>query len=98
MRQRFNYIARAADHRGNQTGEWSSPTVKGAMALADSHARPSSRVSVDAAYTSDGTFWGEGRGRVMAWRVGGRWLVESLHDKPTETVKDHGEPWRRRRR
>ena len=95
--QRFDYIASAGGWDGRHLGTWRAPTVRGAMALADAEAHPRARVSVDAAYTSDGTFWGEGRGRVMARRdEGGRWIVESYADAPTETVKDHGAPWSRK--
>lgn len=88
----LHYVAVAADHRGHVTGEWRSRTVRGAMAQADAHAHPASRVRVNAAYTSDGTFWGEGKGRVMAQRERGRWHVEDYSDARTEG-KAHGAPW-----
>lgn len=81
----YSYVATAFDHRGRKAGSWTSASVKGAMALADSHAHPSYRVGVRAAFTSDGSFQGEGRGREMAYREHGRWLVESFHDQSTES-------------
>lgn len=36
---------------------------------------PSGTIVIRGAYTSDGTFWGPGKGRVMARRESGRWLV-----------------------
>lgn len=95
MKRRFNYIARAFDERGQPiAGKWSSPSVKGAMALADGSGRRLNSVQVRAAYTSDGTFWGEGKGRVVAERGGGRWKVHDEHDNLTEIVKEHGRPQR----
>lgn len=84
----YLYVAQAFDHRGHARGRWRHATVKGAMALADHHAHPSNSVKVNAAYTSDGTFHGEGRGREMAYRrpnSGGRWSVEAYQDARTET-------------
>ncbi len=48
-----------------------SASMQGAM----SKAPPSGDVSVKGEYTSDGTYWGLGLGRVMARRENGRWLV-----------------------
>jgi len=48
-----------------------SSTVQGAMASA----HPAGGVIVRGEYTSDGTHWGLGRGRLVASRENGRWVL-----------------------
>jgi hypothetical protein len=54
---------------GNIVGK--SSTVRGAMQAAPAKGD----MTVRGEYTSDGTYWGIGKGRVVAQRENGRWLV-----------------------
>jgi hypothetical protein len=58
------------DRNGKILG--TSRTMQGAMAKAPNN---SSYASVSGEWTSDGTHWGVGKGRRVAVREGGRWIV-----------------------
>lgn len=49
-------------------------TVRGAIDLAR-RLKPKGNLVICGDYTSDGTFWGAGKGRVVAFRDGGRWIL-----------------------
>jgi len=76
--------ARAVDHRGGVVWEKTGSSVKGLMDAADREVPKSKARSVVIRedYTSDGTYWGSGHGRVVASREGGGgrgpggWIVE----------------------
>ena len=93
--EKDEYVASAVDHRGAVKGVVRSPTVTGAMALADSKfPNRETSITVSGNFTSDGTYWGEGRGRVMAMRDFGKWRVESY--RGIEQPKFGEKPWRRK--
>jgi hypothetical protein len=48
------------------------------MARADREAPTAYRVTISADRTSDGTIWGIGKGKLVAWRDGGRWTNDGL--------------------
>lgn len=60
------------NHTGKVLG--TAATVQSAMDRADV-AKPRGGVTVRGEYTSDGTHWGPGQGRVLATREDTRWLV-----------------------
>src|SRR5271155_5885033 len=88
------YVAAAVDHRGMVKGAFKSPTVRGAMALADAGA-PNKEVMIDVRgnFTDDGTYWGEGGGQVMATREWGKWRAYSY--APIQQPKPGQLPWAR---
>lgn len=61
----------ALDRHGNVVA--TSKTIQGAMSHADTMMRTGA-LTVRGEYTSDGTLWGLGRGRVVASRENGKWL------------------------
>jgi hypothetical protein len=66
------FVAVARRHDGREMGVWTSPSVEGAMRLADDHDKTHS-ITIRGESTSDGTHWGPGAGRVVAVREGKRW-------------------------
>jgi len=91
--------ARAVDHRGGVVWEKTGSSVKGLMDAADREAPKSKARSVVIRedYTSDGTYWGSGHGRVVASREGGGgrgpggWIVEG-YDVHHGAVNRAGRP------
>jgi len=81
---------------GRLIGTVRGPSVRGLIYDVDQKYPhlPGRRATIRAAYTSDGTFHGEGHGRVMATREAHGWAVESHHDRLTEAHQYHGEPYR----
>jgi len=91
--------ARAVDHRGGVVWEKTGSSVKGLMDAADREVPKSKARSVVIRedYTSDGTYWGSGHGRVVASREGGGgrgpggWIVEG-YDVHHGAVNRAGRP------
>jgi len=66
----------ATNAQGIETWRGSAKTTRAAMALADQQAPKAASVTIRSDRTSDGTVWGPGRGRLLASRSRGKWLVE----------------------
>ena len=68
---------RVLDMRGTTIAEGRAPTRSAAQAAADRHWTPARVASVRGSYTSDGTYFGPGRGRLLSFREPGKqWVIE----------------------
>lgn len=69
------YRLRIVSWQGRVLAEVDRPSVEGLMRAADEHEHRAASATIRGEFTSDGTHWGVGSGRVEAARDGGqRWL------------------------
>lgn len=87
------FEAVAVSHDGRVLGTWRGESVRALMADADKHAR----VRVSGEWTSDGTWFGVGMGRVVASKDprehGGKWFTGYEWKTPAGAVRV---PWRKK--
>jgi hypothetical protein len=75
----YKYVAVARGYRGNELGRWRGNSLKGVMWTAQENAPKGAEIVVRSDKTSDGHFWGEGKGRVEAAYEKGRWSTSYGH-------------------
>lgn len=68
------FTAVAVGHRGNVLGRHEATSVGAAMVHADLALPNSAAITIRGETTSDGSYWGVGRGRVVAVREHGKWV------------------------
>lgn len=82
-----NFIATAVGQAGKILGQFEGESVKSLIGKIDAEFPNARSASISGEYTSDGTYWGPGRGRVVASREprtleGGRFYAGWIVDDP----------------